>query len=248
MNKQKIKNIIPYSIRLQLKLKRRFYQDWKAGYTKLFASYDDVEYKKEDLPYSFNLKQAIKQTSHIDKKIHNLQLAAARINQVTVFPKQIFSFWQIVGMPNAQNGFQKGRNIVNGVLTEAYGGGLCQISSILYHLSLQTGLNILERHHHSLDIYKEEDRFTPLGSDATVVYAYKDLRLQNPFTFPIRFELKILEQKELQCLIWSKYPLTLQTLQFERKDYAHKRIVFTYKLKAGYKKEKEPVTVSKYRI
>jgi vancomycin resistance protein VanW len=49
----------------------------------------------------------------------------------------------------------------------------------------------LERHNHSVDIYTEATRFCPLGSDATVVYGYKDLRIKNIFSFPIAFQMQI---------------------------------------------------------
>jgi len=59
-----------------------------------------------------------------------------------------------------------------------YGGGLCQLSGIIYHAVLEAGLEILERHPHSLDIYTATTRYTPLGSDAAVVYGHKDLRFK----------------------------------------------------------------------
>jgi vancomycin resistance protein VanW len=38
-----------------------------------------------------------------------------------------------------------------------------------------------------MDIYTNENRFTPLGSDATVVYGYKDLKIRNNLNHPIKF-------------------------------------------------------------
>ncbi len=83
------------------------------------------------------------------------------------------------------------RNLVNGKIQFTYGGGICQVAGILYHLALMAGLDILERHSHSLDIYTEVERFTPLGADATVVYGYKDLRIRNNTGHPICFEIYI---------------------------------------------------------
>jgi vancomycin resistance protein VanW len=53
-------------------------------------------------------------------------------------------------------------------------------------------LKILERVNHSVDIYTEASRFCPLGTDATIVYGYKDLRIQNSFTFPMKFRLEVM--------------------------------------------------------
>ncbi len=72
-----------------------------------------------------------------------------------------------------------------------HGGGLCQLSSLVYHLGLLGGLSVLERHPRSLDIYREEERFTPLGADATVVWRFKDLRLHNPHPFPVALGFRV---------------------------------------------------------
>ena len=60
-------------------------------------------------------------------------------------------------------------------------------------MSLHANLEILERHNHSADIYTEETRFTPLGSDATVAYGYKDLKIRNTLDGPIRFNFSLNE-------------------------------------------------------
>ena len=61
----------------------------------------------------------------------------------------------------------------------------------MYYISLIAQLEILERHNHSIDIYDEETRFTPLGSDATVAYDYKDLKIRNNLNCPIKFNFCI---------------------------------------------------------
>jgi hypothetical protein len=49
----------------------------------------------------------------------------------------------------------------------------------VYHIGIIAGLDIIERYNHSVDIYTDDTRFAPLGTDATVVYGYKDLRIRN---------------------------------------------------------------------
>lgn len=137
------------------------------------------------------ITQPIKTTAASANKIHNLSLAIARINNILIQPGEIFSFWHLAGKPSQKNGYQKSRSIINGEMEAALGGGLCQLSGLIYFLALRAGLQVIERHAHSIDIYKEEERFTPLGSDATVAYGYKDLRFLNQTVFPvcISFEL-----------------------------------------------------------
>ena len=110
-------------------------------------------------------------------------------------PGQIFSFWQLVGEPSARRGYLDGRTLKNGRVEADPGGGLCQLSGILYLLALRGGLEMLERHAHSVDLYSGSTRFAPLGSDATVFWGYMDLRFLNSTDAPIAFRFEILEEK-----------------------------------------------------
>ena len=135
------------------------------------------------------LNQEVVRNETFDSKIYNFSIAGQKINQYVLKPNEIFSFWNIIGNPDKQ--FKKGRTIQNGKIIEEVGGGLCQVSGIIYYISLIAGLKILERHNHSVDIYNDATRFCPLGTDATLVYGYKDLRILNENAFPIKFEILI---------------------------------------------------------
>ena len=126
-----------------------------------------------------------------------------------------WSFWHRVGRPDGANGFQPGRNIVGGKLVALNGGGLCQLASMVYHLALLGGLTVLERHPHSLDIYEEDQRFTPLGADATVVWGFKDLLLHNPHPFPVGFGFRV-EPNRLIGELRSGADLKACDIEFER--------------------------------
>jgi vancomycin resistance protein VanW len=73
-------------------------------------------------------------------------------------------------------------------------------------MSLIGGLKVIERYNHSVDIYSEESRFCPLGTDATIVYGYKDLRIQNTYAFPIKFQLEV-QQDTLHVKLLSTFKL-----------------------------------------
>lgn len=170
--------------------------------------------------------QQIKRTQLFENKVHNLQLGARKIESILIQPGEVFSFWRILGNPSVRNGYKTGRNIVNGVLQEAVGGGLCQLSGILYHSALKAGFPVVERYNHTVDIYKEEDRFTPLGADATVVYGYKDLRFQNHLDQTVQFYF-VFEDEQLSCGIVAKQSITVLNPVFKRKDIDGKRVVET---------------------
>lgn len=165
-----------------------------------------------ELSYSIELVQSIKPSTSFDNKIFNIRHASNTINQYLLMPNQIFSFWHIIGNPN--NNYKEGRSIKNGILIAEKGGGLCQVAGIIYHISLIAGLKIVERHNHSIDIYTEETRYSPLGVDATVVYGYKDLRLINNLSFPIKFDLTIADN-QLIAKLFSSEKIEEKQLFFE---------------------------------
>jgi vancomycin resistance protein VanW len=152
---------------------------------------DDLESRP-----SIGLIQPIMPSDFFENKRANIRRGATLLDRGLIGAEKSWSFWHRVGRPHAANGFLPGRNIVRGKLVALSGGGLCQLSSMVYHLALLGGLTVLERHPHSLDIYEEEQRFTPLGADATVVWGFKDLRLLNPHPFPVAFRFKV-EQNRL---------------------------------------------------
>ncbi|RZJ71052.1 VanW family protein [Flavobacterium sp.] len=142
-----------------------------------------------DFPHRLELSQEIKPSETLANKLHNIRLVSDKIQHVILLPDEILSFWKVIGNP--EKILKKSRSIVNGKLRNEAGGGICQVSGIVYHLSLIAGLEIVERHNHSLDIYTDETRFAPLGSDATLVFGYKDLRIRNNFDFALKFEFVV---------------------------------------------------------
>jgi vancomycin resistance protein VanW len=207
--KQQLKKWIPHSWKLQMKLLQRYLNEQKNNYTY------PREYQPENIgEYSIQLKQIIKSGAFHHNKIHNLKVVGDKINNLVIHPGEVFSFWKMIGKPNEKNNFKEGRNLINNTISSDFGGGICQFSSILYHLALQSGLKILERYPHSMDIYEEEERFTPLGSDCTVVYGYKDLQIQNLFLFPVQFKCKV-NDDELHLSLISPEEVILKNIEFK---------------------------------
>lgn len=182
-----MKHLIPADARRTFRIATRWLQDVANGQRSQFVKPTATPAPKtgQHWPVQLELTQAIKVTDFSENKIHNLALAAQSINDVMINPQQIFSLWTLIGAPTQQRGYLPGRSLVKQQLQAEYDGGLCQLSGLLYHLALTAGLAILERHPHSVDLYTEETRFAPLGSDATVVYGYKDFRFLNSLPQPI---------------------------------------------------------------
>jgi vancomycin resistance protein VanW len=159
--------------------------------------------------------QPIMPSTFYENKLINITRGVALADKSIIGPNKSWSFWHRINCPNESNGFVSGRNLVNGRLVSQTGGGLCQLSSMIYHLALLGGLTIVERHAHSIDIYEEAQRFTPLGSDATVVWGFKDLRLHNPYPFAVSLEFRV-EQGKLIGELNAEVDLVAQQVDFVR--------------------------------
>jgi len=124
-------------------------------------------------------------------KIANLLIAGETVDGVTISPGESFSFWRLVGRTSRRKGYLPGMTIVDGRLSVATGGGLCQLSNALYWVALHLGCTISERHRHSFDCFPDSYRSVPFGAGATVNYNYVDLRFRNVSeeTFQLRVSL-----------------------------------------------------------
>lgn len=123
-----------------------------------------------------------------ESKILNLRLAAATLDGLLIRPGEVFSFWDRVGRPSRARGFVDGLVLAGGEVRTGVGGGLCQLSNLLYWMALHTPLEVVERHHHGFDPFPDFGRVLPFGSGATVFYNYGDLRLadRTDLTFQLR--------------------------------------------------------------
>ena len=182
------RRLIPLAIRQNLAQWRRRWRDYRQG-----MQFEVCHSQQQRAGYRLlaEIRQPIMPSALFENKLANLQQGASRIHRAVLMPRQVWSFWRYVGKPVQGNGFVVGRNLVDGQLTRQVGGGLCQLSSMLYHLGLCSGLSIVERHPHSIDIYQEHERFTPLGADATVVWGFKDLRMRNLHAVEVMLECEV---------------------------------------------------------
>lgn len=114
----------------------------------------------------------------IPGRIHNVTLAASRINGILVPPGQTFSFNKTIGDISAFTGYKQAYVIQNGRTVLGDGGGVCQVSTTLFRAVLSAGLPIVERQAHAYRVgYYEQD--SAPGLDATVFDPKPDFRFKN---------------------------------------------------------------------
>lgn len=126
-----------------------------------------------------------------ENKVVNLKIACPTIDGLVIKPGETFSFWRQVGEANAEKGYLEGMQLSRGEVVRGVGGGLCQLSNLLYWMALHTSLKIAERHHHSFDPFPDENRVLPFGSGCGVFYNYIDLRFFNPTDITFQIKLRV---------------------------------------------------------
>ena len=106
---------------------------------------------------------------------NNVRLGTSLCSGILLAPGEVFDTDKRLGKRNRANGWRTAPGIVgNGVLEDVYGGGICQVSTTLFNAVFEAGLEIVERHNHSMFI----DHY-PQGRDATVSGGGKNMRFRN---------------------------------------------------------------------
>ena len=118
--------------------------------------------------------------SRAEDRTFNLRLAASRLDGYVLLPGEELAFNAVVGPRDEAHGYRVAKVIAQGELVDGIGGGTCQISGTLHAAALFAGLEIRERHPHT-----RPSAYIKLGFDAAVVYPTLDLRLVNPYDFPV---------------------------------------------------------------
>lgn len=115
-------------------------------------------------------------------KITNLRIAARCLNGVILRPGEVFSYWKLIGKPTRRKGYLEGMVLCNGTVHSGIGGGLCQMSNLIFWMTIHTPLTVIERHRHGYDVFPDSNRTQPFGSGATCFYPHGDLMIRNDTT------------------------------------------------------------------
>jgi vancomycin resistance protein VanW len=154
----------------------------------------------EDLPHlqAQHATPMLRELSGVDmqlqrNKMDSLRIACSCIDGLILKPGEVFSFWRLVGKPTARRGFKVGLVLRNGTIQQDVGGGLCQMTNLIYWMTLHTDLEVVERWRHGFDVFPDAGRTQPFASGATCAYNYIDLQIRNPT--PDSYQLRLWEKK-----------------------------------------------------
>jgi len=112
-------------------------------------------------------------------KIENLRIAVKCLNGILIRPGEVFSYWKLIGNPTKRKGYLEGMVLKNGTVQSGVGGGLCQLSNLIFWMTIHTPLTVIERHRHGYDVFPDSNRTQPFGSGATCFYPHGDLMIRN---------------------------------------------------------------------
>ncbi len=110
----------------------------------------------------------------------NIRLSANRTNDILLMPGDTFSYNKATGKRTVDNGYKDAPVIVQGVMQEGIGGGVCQVSTTLYNATLYAGLEYVELRNHSI-----APSYVSKGRDATVTDSGIDFVFKNNLNHPI---------------------------------------------------------------
>ena len=122
-------------------------------------------------------------------KVVNLRIATAKLDGLILEPGETMSFWRLIGKPSRRRGYKKGMVLFLGHIGSDVGGGLCQLSNLIFWMTLHTPLTVVERYRHSHDVFPDSNRTQPFGSGATCAYPHRDLMIRNDTDQP--FQLRV---------------------------------------------------------
>lgn len=191
MKKRKTKNFAGMEMpvkrsNLRIKLGRSYYGMKRRFIWLSMHRFFAREKMQEPLAYQYYSHKTIllRKLKDVDmwlqyNKIINLRIAADRLNGIIVRPGEVFSYWKLIGKPSARKGYVKGMILKNGGFEPGVGGGLCQMSNLIYWMTIHTQLTVVERHRHGYDVFPDSNRTQPFGSGATCFYPHGDLMIKN---------------------------------------------------------------------
>ncbi len=105
----------------------------------------------------------------------NIALAASALDGFEIKPGETLSVNEVLGDTMLDDRYLEAPVVYGVSMQRERGGGVCQVSTALYIASLESGMDVVERHPHTIVV-----DYAPLGLDATLSYGQKDLCIKNP--------------------------------------------------------------------
>ena len=177
----------------------------------------------------------------------NITLALNTINGRRVEPGEVFSFNGVVGERTAAAGYKMAGAFMDGLLTEEYGGGICQVSTTLFNAIAKADLELIARSPHSRPV-----KYVDKGKDAAVSWPNQDFRFMNDTPYPV-FIVSSYDEKSQICAVAvygqkleNGVYITIEAQVVEETEPGEDIYIYTKDLATGYKELIEEARMGYY--
>ncbi len=134
-----------------------------------------------------------------DNRLTNLKVSCRKLNGMRIEPGATFSFNEALGKRTAKAGYRPAAAYENGITTNQYGGGICQVSTTLFNAVAKADLKIRERAPHS-----RPSSYVALGKDAAVNWPNQDFKFTNTTAYPVYLTAQLTSKKRVQIGLYGK--------------------------------------------
>jgi len=182
----------------------------KTNYIDIVFKIIEPEIKTEDVN-NLDIKEilataVLSYKNSPENRIKNIKNGIKKLNGILIKPNEEFSTLEALKPINAENGYVKSQIIAGNAIINDIGGGICHLSTGLFWLAMNSGLNITERKNHGLILsYYLDQRNNMPGIDATIYDPIIDFRFINDTGNYILIEAEINEKEEqIELTLWGK--------------------------------------------
>lgn len=215
MSRKRLTQVFPFLLPARVMQKKMFF------YTGM--RFDGQRYAKNftdiPLPYTqFETRSALYNRNtgfnmvYQENKVFNLKLAAKTLNGLLIRPGETFSFWKTVRYADQYTPYRNGLMVENGKMVIAPGGGLCQMSNLLFWMFLHTPLTVVERSGHAVKEFPEPDSDQIKGVDATVSEGWLDLKVCNDTDVTYQIVIDFDEEEIIGTILAAEQPETFYVI------------------------------------
>ncbi len=149
------------------------------------------EFSGYDIKYQYN-------------KVDNIKITAQTMNNLLIFPNEVFSFCNLQRKHKKYGKYKKGLVLVNDKIIPMKGGGICGLSNLLYYAFLLTPLKVIERHAHHVKSLPNASENDLEGIDATINSGWLDLKVKNDTNYTYQINITF-NNKDMIIKIFSNH-------------------------------------------
>jgi vancomycin resistance protein YoaR len=152
-------------------------------------------------------------------RTQNLIVASRTINGTYIAPGETFSLNGILGERTTAKGYGDGTVIINGRLTRGTGGGISQVSTVIYNMAYFAGARILEFTPHAFFIPRY-----PEGREATVHWPSVDNKWKNDTPYGMLLQTWVADGN-VRGRVWSTKHWDIKSVKGARRNVVEPKTI-----------------------